>query len=255
MRWSPSCRRTTSRWAAPAAAWAAWATWTCDIARAMSSPRNMPPSAVIGGRGSTILAATESPASCRAFCRALATRVTARRGPGTTAPSARCPFGRAALLRGAAKASRLVVVDHAHRLHPRVDDHRTHELEAARLERLRECDRLARLGEALRAAGFRRAADVRPGEGGEVLAGRLHREIGAGVADRRFDLGARAHDARIAEQPLDIAFGEARDLCRIETAERLAERGALGEDRAPREAHRQRGRASAGSRTLRAVLT
>src|SRR5665213_313117 len=33
MRWSPNCPRTTSRWAAEAAAWVAWATWTCDIPR------------------------------------------------------------------------------------------------------------------------------------------------------------------------------------------------------------------------------
>src|SRR3546814_15424056 len=45
-----------------------------------------------------------------------------------------------------------------------------------------------------------------------------------------------AHDAGILEQPLDIGFGESRDLAEIETGKGGAEIVTLGEDRAPRQA-------------------
>src|SRR3546814_21079952 len=45
-----------------------------------------------------------------------------------------------------------------------------------------------------------------------------------------------AHDAGILEQPLDIGFGESRDLAEIETGKGGEEIVTRGEDRAPRQA-------------------
>jgi len=44
------------------------------------------------------------------------------------------------------------------------------------------------------------------------------------VGDGGFDLAAVAHDAGVAEQPLDVALAESRDARGIESAERAAER-------------------------------
>jgi hypothetical protein len=38
------------------------------------------------------------------------------------------------------------------------------------------------------------------------------------VVDRRLDLAAMAHDAGVGEQPLDVAFAEARDALGVEAA-------------------------------------
>jgi hypothetical protein len=45
-----------------------------------------------------------------------------------------------------------------------------------------------------------------------------------------------ADDARIGEQPLDVALAEARDALRVEAGERTPEVAALAQDRQPREA-------------------
>src|SRR3546814_2187340 len=64
-----------------------------------------------------------------------------------------------------------------------------------------------------------------------------HQFLGAaGIVDGGFDLAAMAHDAGILEQPLDIGFGESRDLAELETGKGGAEIVTLGEDRAPRQA-------------------
>src|SRR6267378_3390177 len=55
------------------------------------------------------------------------------------------------------------------------------------------------------------------------------------VGDGGFDLAAVAHDAGVAEQPLDVALAESRDARGIESAERAAERLALAQDGDPRE--------------------
>ena len=52
----------------------------------------------------------------------------------------------------------------------------------------------------------RLAAGERPDEFGKILARLGHRQLGPGAADRGFDLGPRADDARIGQQPLNI-FG------------------------------------------------
>jgi hypothetical protein len=109
-----------------------------------------------------------------------------------------------------------VIVDDPDGLHPRVDDGGTDELEAALLERPRDLlgeRRLRGNGTAVLKRLFAREA---PHERREILAGILHREIGARAADRRFDLRARAHDAGVVEQAHDVALAEVRDLLRIE---------------------------------------
>jgi hypothetical protein len=62
------------------------------------------------------------------------------------------------------------------------------------------------------------------------------RERRARVGDRSLDLAAVADDARIGEQPLDVAFVEARDARWVEAGERAPEVAALAQDRQPRQA-------------------
>jgi hypothetical protein len=51
--------------------------------------------------------------------------------------------------------------------------------------------------------------------------------VGAGVGDRRLDLGAVAHDAGVREQPVDLRGVEAGHDVGVEAGERLPERGRL----------------------------
>ncbi|MNT43495.1 hypothetical protein D3C72_1799710 [compost metagenome] len=55
-----------------------------------------------------------------------------------------------------------------------------------------------------------------------------------GVVDGGQDLGAIAHDARVAHQALDVGVGVARHAFEIEVVEGLAERLALAQDGDPR---------------------
>jgi hypothetical protein len=57
--------------------------------------------------------------------------------------------------------------------------------------------------------------------GREVLAGRIRREVGAGITDRRDDLGPGSDDARVLHQPFDTRFSELRYNARIESREAL----------------------------------
>src|SRR5579859_8045301 len=136
----------------------------------------------------------------------------------------------------AAEAVGGVVVDDACRLHPRIDDRRPDELEAARLECFRYRLRQGRLGGEVKAvADQRHAVGEGPAEGREILARVAHREEGAGAADRRLDLGTRADDAGIAEQPHDVRLAEARHRLGIEAREGGAERLALAQHGDPGE--------------------
>jgi hypothetical protein len=56
------------------------------------------------------------------------------------------------------------------------------------------------------------------------------------VVDRRADLAAVADDARVGQEPVDVAVVEAGDHGEVEPGERGAERLALAQDRQPREA-------------------
>jgi hypothetical protein len=129
-----------------------------------------------------------------------------------------------------------VVVGDAYGLHPGVDDDRADEFEAAFLEGFGDV-----FGEwgfggdgAFELNGF--VACHSPYEFGEVFAGLLHVEVGAGTADGGFDLGARANDAGVFEEAQDVGFFEAGYLFGIEVFEGLHEGFALVEDDAPGEA-------------------
>src|SRR5581483_12465011 len=95
--------------------------------------------------------------------------------------------------------------------------------EARRFQPLRQIVRVARVA-------------VLPHELVQRCAGVAQCEDALRVRDRRLDLAAVADDACVAEQPLDVALAEARDLLRNEVRERRAERLALAQDRDPREA-------------------
>jgi hypothetical protein len=56
------------------------------------------------------------------------------------------------------------------------------------------------------------------------------------VVDRALDLAAMTDDARVLEQTVDVAAGEARDAGHVEAGERAAEVLALAEDRQPAQA-------------------
>jgi hypothetical protein len=58
---------------------------------------------------------------------------------------------------------------------------------------------------------------------------------GAGVRDRRLDLAAVADDAGIGEEPLDLTLAERGDGIDVEPGEARTERGALAQDRDPRQ--------------------
>ena len=57
----------------------------------------------------------------------------------------------------------------------------------------------------------------------------------ARVVDRRGDLAAVTHDARIGEQALHVTIVEAADHARVEAGERLTEVVALAQDGQPRQ--------------------
>jgi hypothetical protein len=71
---------------------------------------------------------------------------------------------------------------------------------------------------------------------GEVFAAVAHLAEDASAGDGGLDLGARADDARIREQAIEVARCESSDEVRIEAGERLAECFALPEHDGPRRA-------------------
>ena len=170
--------------------------------------------------------------------RAPSSRAGTAGGGGDRGPRALSLFRRTApLWRGSAavpKTRLRVIVHDSRRLHPRVDDGGTDELEAALFEGDGDALGEGRFCEGHRALD-RRAARHRPDEGGEVLARGLHREIGAGAADGRFDLGAGADDVGVLEEAGDIGLIELRDEFGLEAFEGFAECFALAEDDEPRE--------------------
>src|SRR5215471_2971976 len=102
-----------------------------------------------------------------------------------------------------------VVVDHAGRLHVRVDDRAADEAEAALLELLAERVGLRRSRRHLllvRPAILQRlAADEGPQVLGEAAVLRLEIQVRTRVGDGRGDLEPVAHDVRILQQPRDVA--------------------------------------------------
>src|SRR5579871_3077295 len=133
-----------------------------------------------------------------------------------------------------------MVVDDAGRLHPGIDDHRADEREPTLLKRrrnrFREWGLRGDFAYALPGIVYRRSACQVPDEGREILTGVPQRQIGAGVADGRHNLGAGANDAGVGEQPRDVRFAKLRHNLRPETLKRLAEGFALAQDRCPGQA-------------------
>ena len=130
-----------------------------------------------------------------------------------------------------------MVVDHAGRLHVRVDDRGADEAEAALLEILAERVGLRRSRRHLLVLGpailNRLAADEGPQVLREAAVLGLKIQVRARVGDRRLDLQPVADDARILQQPRQLALAEARDALGIKAGERLALALALVEDRRP----------------------
>ena len=92
------------------------------------------------------------------------------------------------------------------------------------------------LAELLPRADDRGVVDERPHVRVEAAEVGLHLEDALRVVDRRLDLAAVAHDAGVAEQSFDVAFGERGDGGGIEPGEGGAVSLALVEDRAPAQA-------------------
>src|SRR5467141_2645397 len=139
----------------------------------------------------------------------------------------------------ASKTSGQMVVDHSNRLHVGVHDGRADETEAATFQVLADRVRYRRTGRhllhALPAILQRTSVHEAPQIGVERAEFPPHFEEGPRVSDRRFDLEAIAHDSRIGQQSLHVVRAEARDLCGVESRERLAVIVALVQYRRPRE--------------------
>src|SRR5215210_5751235 len=138
------------------------------------------------------------------------------------------------------EAVRRVIVDHAHRLHERVNYGGTDEPEPPTLQVPAKDPRCLGLGgnflQRPPAIVRRLAADEAPEvsvEGPEFLP---DREEGPGVADRRLHLPAVADYAGIGQQFLDLSFAVPGDLLRIEAVECAPVAPALLEDRQPAQA-------------------
>jgi hypothetical protein len=79
------------------------------------------------------------------------------------------------------------------------------------------------------------SADPGPHVFGEASKFLLHLKKQPGVVNRRFDLRSVSDDARIRQQPGDIARREPRDLARVEARECLPKVFALVKHRPPGE--------------------
>ncbi len=135
-----------------------------------------------------------------------------------------------------------VVVHQAHRLHERVDRRGSDEGPAALLQVLRQRRRLGRRRHGGQDLARDPARTRRPCGLPAPEVGRQRPEFGRQllralrVVDRRFDLAAMADDARVAEQPLDVARLEPRDALELEIGEAFAKSLALAQDREPAQA-------------------
>src|SRR5215207_10516908 len=136
-----------------------------------------------------------------------------------------------------------MIVDHADRLHRRVDRGRADEDEAPRLQLLRERLRLRtgrlKVGEGLR-GGTGIVGRERPDQLVECLTVRVHLAGGLRVRDRRLDLLAVADDPGVAEQALDVLVVVPGDLLDVEAVEGATEVLALAQDREPGKARLER---------------
>src|SRR5512135_1157500 len=136
------------------------------------------------------------------------------------------------------KALHHVVVHHSGGLHEGVADRRSHEVEAATPQILRQRPRF--VGFRGNLAGAEAVPDGRPSdELPEVFRERSpflpDREERLRVLGRRGDFRAVADDPLVVHQPGPFARAVAGDLRRIESLERLPEGVALPEDREPRQ--------------------
>src|SRR5215472_8889112 len=133
-----------------------------------------------------------------------------------------------------------VVVHEPDRLHERVADRGSHELEAAALQLLAHESRVSGLRGHLakRRPGvtYRPALHELPDVGGERAVLRLHLAELLRVGHGRLDLQAISHDAGVSHQARAPGSIEPRHLGGIETSERLPVPLALSEDRVPTEA-------------------
>lgn len=131
-----------------------------------------------------------------------------------------------------------MIIYHARRLHVRVADRGSDELEAASFQILGQSvgfqrSRLHGLsGHALGIAQSPvacEAPDV-PIKAAELL---LYFQETARIGDGAFDLQAIPDDARVVHQARDVGLSESRHLARLEVLERLPEVLALAQDRNP----------------------
>src|SRR5580692_1974 len=133
-----------------------------------------------------------------------------------------------------------MVVDHADRLHERIHDGRSAELEAAPRQLLGDLARQRGLGRDLLGAAegicFRLAVEVTPQQAREALFLVHDLEIGARRAHGALDLQAVADDAGVLHQPFELRRRVAGDLLGLEAIEGAAEVLALAQDRDPGEA-------------------
>jgi hypothetical protein len=136
-----------------------------------------------------------------------------------------------------AEAADRVIVHHAHRLHERVTDRRTDELEPATQKVAAQRIGFGRprrnLPETPLAIDPRRSADEAPHvriEASELV---LNREKGFRVAYSAVDLELVANNARISQQPLDTCGCETGHRSGIKTGERAAICLALVQDGLP----------------------
>src|SRR5712692_9223229 len=137
----------------------------------------------------------------------------------------------------ASKTNGQMIVDHSDRLHGGVHNGRADETEAANFQVLADRVRYRRTGRQLLHASpeilQRTSVHEAPEIGVERAEFPPDFEKGTGIADRRFDLEAVAHDSGIGHQSLHVACAEARDLCGVEPGESPAVIVALVEDRRP----------------------
>src|SRR5258708_10398302 len=153
------------------------------------------------------------------------------------------PFAISGLHRVMTEAAGQVIVDHADGLHPGVDDHRAHELEALGLQRLGDLFGQRRLGRNLADLGKvvlqGLAAGEAPAKLREILARVPHGEIDLGGLDSGVDLGVGADDAGVSHQPRPVDLAVTRHLLRIEVVEGRPEGPPLPQAGDPRKPRRE----------------
>jgi len=133
-----------------------------------------------------------------------------------------------------------VIVHHPGRLHHRVADRRSHELESAREQISAHRIRLGRARRNLLhrppLVNPRPPADKAPYIFVEAVELFLNGKKRFCVADRGIDLQPIANDAGIREEPRDVTIAELRHERRLELLERASISGALAQNRVPAKA-------------------